>query len=339
LAVKHVILLGSVMLSRTRAGALGVAFAVAGCAIHPLPEDASGVPTYVIVRQIRCETRQSIIDTALGWLTSEQNQIEVDPASRQIGLEFRNGRPIQEFSPRLFKGRVGAIIAVFYDTGIAYTFDLDMTETNNFDTQFNFLNIFQNAKLTPIIKGGIDRTRQNERLFTVTDSFGGLIRLPDDYCTDPVAGRNYVVAENYTHPITGRIGVKKMIQDFIELTLFGSLSGPKDNVKGPPTLVDQLSFTTQLSGSINPTLIFSPALSVSSASLNISAVRKDLHKVTIGLAIAGPGINLVGPLRSALFTTSLVSTYAPTRGEQNAVTAVNQFLTLKLFQPTVVVIP
>jgi hypothetical protein len=48
---------------------------------------------------------------------------------------------------------------------------------------------------------------------------------------------------------------------------------------------------------------------------------------------------LVGPLRNALFATPLVSVYAPTRGEQNAAAAVNQFLTLKIFQPTVVVTP
>jgi hypothetical protein len=84
------------MLIGLRIVALGVAFAVAGCAIRPLPEDVSGVRTYLIVRQIRCETRRAIIDTALDWLTSEQNQIEgrVDPSSRKIGLEFQNGRPI-----------------------------------------------------------------------------------------------------------------------------------------------------------------------------------------------------------------------------------------------------
>ncbi len=57
-------------MSRACAGALGVAFAVSGCAIHPLPEDVSGVPTYVIVRQIRCEARQAIIENAIGWLGS-----------------------------------------------------------------------------------------------------------------------------------------------------------------------------------------------------------------------------------------------------------------------------
>src|SRR5207245_498201 len=111
--------------------------------------------------------------------------------------------------------------------------------------------------------------------------------LPDDYCIDSVANRNYVVSENYIYPITGRIGVKRMVQDFIELTLFGSLGGPASNTKGPPTLVDQLSFTTELSGSINPTVTFTPVgigLHVADASLNASVDRKDLHKVTVGLA-------------------------------------------------------
>jgi hypothetical protein len=337
------------MLSPVRAGALGVAFAVAGCAIHPLPEDVSGVPTYVIVRQIRCEARQAIIDTALGWLTSEKNQIEgkVDLDSRNIGLEFLlHRRPIQQFSPKLFKNReIAAIVATFFGTGVAYTFDLDMSEVNNVDPQIDLLKIFPNAKLTIGIKGGFDRKRENERLFTISDSFSGLIRLPSDYCFDPTNGRDYVVSANYIYPITGRIGVKRMIEDFVELTLFANLGGPKEKPTGPPTLVDQLQFTTLISGSVTPTITFTPVgtgWQVMDASLPVSANRMDLHKVTIGLALAGPGPKLIGPLRTMLFTTPLtplVSTHASTSGELNAVIAVNQFLTLKLFQPTVTVLP
>ena len=274
--------------------------AAAGCAIHPLPEDVAGAPTYVIVRQIRCETRQAVIDNALGWLASDP---KVDPASRQIGLEFRNGRPIQQFSPKLFKGEVAAILSVFYDTGVAYTFDLDMSELNNFDPQIDLLKPFTHSKFTMGIKGTFDRKRENERLFTVTDSFSGLIKMPDDYCVDPKGGRNYVVSENYVYPINGRIGVKRMVQDFVELTLFGGLGGPKDKTNGPPTLVDQLSFTTEISGTVTPTITFTPAgtgLSLADASLSASVDRKDLHKVTVGLAIAGHGVSLVGPLRNSL---------------------------------------
>src|SRR5690349_18485200 len=110
--------------------AAALALTSAGCAIHPLPEDFSGVPTDTIVQQIRCETRQAIIDSALGWLTEEENLREhlVDLHSRNIGLQFRSGRPIQQFRPELFRGRVRDRVRLFFDTGIAYHFELQMTE-------------------------------------------------------------------------------------------------------------------------------------------------------------------------------------------------------------------
>ena len=72
--------------------AVGVGLLVGGCAIHPLPEDVTVVPTYFIMRQIRCETRQAIINSANGWLTSDDR---VDAASRAIGTQFHKcGEPI-----------------------------------------------------------------------------------------------------------------------------------------------------------------------------------------------------------------------------------------------------
>jgi hypothetical protein len=338
------------MFKQLSAAAAALALSLfSGCAIHPLPEDVSGVPTYVIVHQIRCEVRQAIIDIALGWLTSENQagrRIPVDPVSRNIALEFLNHRrPIRELSPKLFKHNkeIAEIIAAFYDTGVAYTFDLDMSEVNNVDPQVDLLKIFPNAKLTIGIKGGFDRKRENERLFTVTDSFRGLvIGLPPEYCLNPTTGRDYVVSENYIYPITGRIGVHRMMNDFVELTLFENLGGPKEKPTGPPTLVDQLSFTTTISGSVTPTITFTPAgtrLQVMDASLPVSVTRTDLHKVTVGLALAGAGPKLIGGLRTGLFAAPLVTANPRTAGEAAAAAAVSQFLTLKIFQPTVIVTP
>ena len=194
------------------------AFVLAGCAIHPLPEDVTGVDTYTIVRQIRCETRQAVIDSALGWLGSESED-RVDPASRAVGLQFSNGRPIQEFRPGLFKGRVASIVQLFFDTGVAYNFDLEMTETNNLDAGIDFLRPFSRSTFSLGISGGFDRQRKNERTFTVTDTFAGLIKLPDDYCA------HQIVQKNYIYPISGQIGAKRLVQDFINLTLFANLAG------------------------------------------------------------------------------------------------------------------
>jgi hypothetical protein len=43
---------------------------LSGCSIHPLPEDVTHVPIYTIVRQVRCETRQAVIESLFNYLTT-----------------------------------------------------------------------------------------------------------------------------------------------------------------------------------------------------------------------------------------------------------------------------
>ena len=157
-----------------RAIAVALCFGSSGCAIHPLPEDVTGVKTFEIVKRIRCETKQAIYDSAVGWLTHDP---KVDPASRAIGLQFADGtRPMETLSPKLFKGRVRSILTLFWDTGVAYNFELDMEERNDFNTGFNFLKPVRNAsKFTLGLHAQADRRRENTRLFTVTDTFGKLV--------------------------------------------------------------------------------------------------------------------------------------------------------------------
>ena len=89
----------------------------------------------------------------------------------------------------------------------------------------------------------LDRT--NEQKFTATDTFGSLLKLN----AAEVRGRRYctgfIVTENYVYPIAGRIGTAKVIHDFINLTLFESLSGDK----GAPLakFFVSLCFTTKAS--------------------------------------------------------------------------------------------
>jgi hypothetical protein len=324
---------------RVVATAVSAGVCLAGCAIHPLPEDVTGVPTYIIVRQIRCETRQAIVHSALGWLANDDR---VDPVSRAVGAQFDDGRrKIQDFGPGLFKGEVASIIQLFFDTGVAYDFELEMTEINNFDPEVDLAKPFTNAKFALGIKGGFDRQRKNDRTFTITDTFSGLVRLPDTYCDGRTIQQNYnyIAQPNYAYPIAGRIGVESQIQDFINLTLFANL-GKKGAAQGPPTLVEALTFTTTISGTLTPSITFTPlgtALNVTSATLTGVATRTDVHTITMGLAVAGAGTKLVGPVRTALFAPSLLTASPKTNTEATAADAVNQFLTRKLFKPTLTV--
>jgi hypothetical protein len=296
------------------------------CAIRPVPEDVA-IPTLEIVKQCFCETRKAAFDSAVAWLVHDK---DVDPESKRIGALFYNtGRSINEFHPKLFKGRVYTILNFFWDTGIAYNYAFEMTETNNVNTELNLLKPLTNSRSLGL-KAAVDRERQNLRSFTVTNTFSNLIeRTKDDYCE----GR--IVPANYAYPIAGRIGMDEMIQTFVNLTLHAGLGPKAGELAGPPTMVDELGFTTTVSGSAAPKVVFSPLgvnLSPADASFFAEAKRKDFHKVTISLALPTAVEAQVGPIRNALYSNTffgrlLTASGGPT--QQAAAQAVNQVLTLR----------
>jgi hypothetical protein len=369
------------------AAAICLVVSASGCAIHPLPEDVTGVSTYHIVRRIRCEARQAVIDTLVGWLIHDP---KVSEKSRELGFQLANGeRDIRE--PFLFPvwveqrkelqkswqklsnekkklpkelwkkekqllsleeeinklsaalsrigrltGRDGAIFEVFRNTGVAYHFELEMEVQNDLSTQVDLLKPFSNSKYSLNLTGGVTRHRQNNRTFTITDTFSKLIvEVKPDYCD------GYIVEANYVYPIVGKVGIEPVVQEFVRLTLFGNLTSDETvdkNPSGPPTMVDALQFETKISGSGTPKVEFSPvgnAFRVADASLTGSALRRDLHKLTIGLALDKAGASLVGSVRSYYFGSLLTASGG--RSELAAATAVSQYLNLTLFRRTVIV--
>jgi hypothetical protein len=290
---------------------LAVAVFLSGCSIHPVPEDVTGVDTPTIVRQIRCETRETIRLEIIKWMRTLADA--GDPLARDLALRYeRDPESISTFNYELFKGkryeRVRAVAKLFYDTGVAYNFDMTMTEDNDISAGTDLLNPMTLSKFTLAIKGSAKRKRSNNRTFTITDTFSGLItKLNTEiypgvrYCNGKIVGPNYI------YPIAGRIGVDKLVQDFIKLTLFGNLGGEKakPGAGGVPTMTDKLSFTTAFDGSLVPTLVFTPvtsALHVTNATLTGSAVRSDLHVVTMALAIAPSGLVELDTTRTYLFS-------------------------------------
>ena len=136
--------------------------------------------------------------------------------------------------------------------------------------------------------------------------------MTEPYCEGKVVGPNYI------YPIAGRIGIDKVIADFIDLTLFANLGG-SDATPGvggsPPTMADKLTFTTIVTASATPAITFTPvtdAFQLANASATGLADRTDMHQVTVGVAIAPSGVTELDPLRSFLFSSSrAVSTEGP----------------------------
>jgi hypothetical protein len=333
------------MYCASRVAAVAAVFWLAGCSIHPLPDDVTGVSTYNIVRQIRCEARLAIFEFAIEYLTGPKNH---DADAKLVALEFKEGRrPIREFNYTLFKGPVRRLVQPFFSTGIAYNFQLQGQEIDNIDPATDILTFNGKNMFASPVSGNADRMRQNLRTFTVTDTFGFLIHnVPDDYCKDRIVGPNYI------YPVAGKVGIDRMIGDFVNLTLFADLAGPAPNPgnpttanpKGPPTMVDQLQFTTTLTLSATPKITFAPVKTFVDASLGLKFSRQDVHTVTIGLAIMDKtAIGEVSALRAGIFTPGpigqLIIAKPTTDSEYWAVQAVNQVLTQQIFKPTISVTP
>src|SRR5437868_4193734 len=111
---------------------------LSSCAIHPLPEDVTGVDTFHIVRQIRCETREAARQFLLRQLkrvaTDHASQLG-DPLAKQLVAEYEaDPEKIAEFRPELFAGPTHArernYYNIIYSAAIAYNFDLGMNEQN-----------------------------------------------------------------------------------------------------------------------------------------------------------------------------------------------------------------
>lgn len=272
---------------------------VSGCSIHPLPDDVTGIPTDTIVRKTRCEARDAIKKSLVDWLVAYPE----GSWQRQLGNAFGSGsRSLRTFDINLFHGGEKEIVTKLQNSAIAYDFTLDITETDDFDATIDLLKPFHKGSSSAALNLGIDRTRQSTRVFTVSDTFLGLMKnIREDYCSIFDKG------ENLVYPIVGRIGIDEEVHIFIELTLFNHLGGKDDPSKGPPTMADTLVFTTKLSGSAAPKLVFSPVgnvAHVADASLTAAASRIDVHKVIVGLALPPPaGDKSASKQKRGLFVT------------------------------------
>jgi hypothetical protein len=281
----------------TAAAALSVSL-FSGCAIKPLPEDVTGVTTAGIVKQIRCETRdagRAIVMRELDRLATAGNE----RAQNLLSQYRENPDLMTTFNWKAsFPGDgyryVRDFFDVVYSAGLAYNFDLTMSEENNLTAGANLLGPWQATWMIGI-GGDANRKRQNKRSFTTTDTLGYLLTT----LNTPVRGVQYcdghvALGPNYIYPIVGRVGIYETVYTFFQLSLFDNLQlKTKD---GTPALGDTLTFTTMVDLMVSPKVVFAPAKfggnQITDTSLTGKAIRTDIHQVTVGLALDPASVSL-----------------------------------------------
>jgi hypothetical protein len=315
--------------------ASAAALLLVGCAIHPVPEDVTGVTTYEIARQIRCETREAAKErvlTEIRTLAMGSPYQAGDPvAQRLLARYVDNGEDISTFSPALFPGPDYALVRAYlntiYSTAVAYSFDLTMDETNNLGTVLDWLGPWF-TKFTLNATADANRERSNEEVFTLTDTLGGLLmNLSTPQHGVPYCGEQQLVQANYIYPIAGKIGVAKTVKTFFELNTFASLSSGAGSTKtgnaaeNAPTYTEKLIFTTTIDGSANPKLTFTPAgrkFQFMDASVTGLAKRIDTHKVYVALAVQPSGAASLTLLQHYLFPAPAISTFSRTSRQKGS---------------------
>lgn len=306
------------------------------CSIHPLPDDVT-LSTYDVARTIRCEARKSVrekVKVFLQYAILENGQ--PDLPAREIGARLEaNSTLFYKIDSKWFTGLTKFYFDTFKNSAVAYDFTFDMTEVNNVNATIDLLKPFTTSKASAALTAGIDRTRQNIRTFTITDTFIHLMKEVDDqYCVP-----EYIRGPNYAYPIAGRVGIDEMIDTFVDLTLFAHLDGDR-KAKGPPTMGDILKFTTKISGGATPKIELSPlgqALRVADASLTFAASRQDIHTLVVGLSLptGATPLDFVGPSTPG-FLVAAVGTPA----ERSAAKAIERVITrFELGRNNVVLVP
>ncbi|HEY4921281.1 MAG TPA: hypothetical protein VII40_14340 [Xanthobacteraceae bacterium] len=297
-----------------RFAAIALSLLVAGCAIHPLPEDVTGVDTAGIVKQIRCETRDAareMIRKQLEKLATYSDEATATIAKNLLAQYAENVELMTEFNPsRSFPGpdyaQIRNIFNLFNSGAIAYSFELTMHEDNNLGSTNNFLGPWNN-KLMLNLMGDFNRSRENYRTFTIADKFSFLLKelnTPKNghyYCDGQIAVANYI------YPIAGRIGVYKMVYDFFQMSIFDNLAAQKaaPGAVGAPAMGEKLTFTTTLDLTVGPKVTFAPfvkGFQVTDAAFTGIVKRVDMHLVTVGLALEPNGIVALTSLRGYVFS-------------------------------------
>lgn len=236
---------------------IAFSFGLTACAIHPLPENVTGVKTTQIVHRIRCEARDAVLDAAA---TSPERQ----QALKQIG--------------------------------IVYAFSLSGTETDGFTPSATFIAPLATGAWSVNPSVGDTVSRQNVRTFTIIDNYKTLLQMNAQLCEAQPKGLNYQYPIVGNIGIAEMIKTFVGLASHTDLgaeqeALIGQDTPLATSTNGPPTMVDTISFMTTLSAGVTPTLTLTPvgsATQLTGATLGVSFMRVDAHQVIVGLALPGP---------------------------------------------------
>ena len=203
---------------------------VSGCAIHPQPKDVTGVSTFAIEQQIRCETRKAVIDLTLTYAATRPGDFEGSYRSEGnrskilCGIPGRSGRrhdpEPEHVHRREFVRPLASSGPPASPTISSWTWPRSTTPTA--------------GSMSEACSADAPSESHSKQGSTALGRIPGLSRSPTILASSSrsVTGcKDRIVGPNYIYPISGEIGVIDMIKEFVYMSIFGNLGGETENCR------------------------------------------------------------------------------------------------------------
>lgn len=263
---------------------LSFGLVLAGCSIHPLPEDFTRDTTFSIVRKIRCEAREALDNISVDVLRKSHRSEVLDIAD-DVEDGNKNVRDLPNYGPKFLEPQIAAVFRTFTLSAVVLDFDFTIKETNDHMIDTNFRDPFTRGVFTLGLKGGKKLERQNQRKFQVGATFSELHgkQFDAEHCSHIAAKHKHIL-----YPITGKIGLEELFYTFIKLTAeTGGLGAPSEGPKKLVKFTDTLTFITTLAATATPKITLmsnSSKFRLSDATGTFGETRADSHKVTVSVS-------------------------------------------------------
>jgi hypothetical protein len=154
-----------------------------------------------------------------------------------------------------------------HTAAIAYGFTFNALEKNGIAGGLTFtFPVMPAGKWVLGLDAGVSRHREGENVVDLGEILGNLDQL--DCASRPADAPGY--------PITGRVGLKEVIDGFVAVNAFNGVLQKK--------FTRSLRYELRMSGGIKPTITVIPAPgNIRDGTLNAGAERQDVHKLLIAL--------------------------------------------------------
>lgn len=251
------------------------ALACAGCSIHPIPDNLTEYSTDQIVRNVRCEAKDTVRERIRDVLLERPGLEHIVPDEITQPANFER---IKRLAPDL-----ALKFQNYMASSIAYSFEFNINERNTASASAGFSMPFTSGGAWGFGGGGgVLKIRDGVRKFNTFETFSDLIKL------DCFRHRYVKPDPNIVHPLTGSVGIARVMNTFINLT---ELGGARD------TYTDQLTFTTKFDANASSGLVLLPvkdSVRLVKADAAITAERTDIHKLIVSLSFPKQDIRIAG---------------------------------------------